>query len=340
MHHLVLNGPGDLRWEEAPDPQPTDPGSAIVEPLAVSRCDLDLPMAQVGLFPGPFPVGHEVAGRIAAIGDQVSVHRPGDLVIVPFQVSCGACVPCRQGTFAACSTYMAPLGGSFGFGRSGGSHGGGLADRLLVPAADHLLVPAPSGVSNTALATLADNVVDGYRAVGPALDASPDADVLIVASTPGSLGLYAAAIAVAKGATVRYVDTDPARVVVAAEIGASTTLHDGPWPKRFEPAPITVDVTGTADGLACVIRSTERYGACTSLAIAFEPSTPVPLLEMYTRGITFHTSRADARRFLPDVLALLATGRFDPLQVPTTTVPWAEAAEAWLEPAIKLVVVR
>jgi hypothetical protein len=113
----------------------------------------------------------------------------GDLVIVPYQVSCGRCGPCQAGTFAACRTYMAPIGGSFGFGTMGGGHGGAIADLLLVPAADHLLVTAPAGIPATTLATLSDNVVDGYRSVGPPLATRPGADILIVAEDPGNAAL-------------------------------------------------------------------------------------------------------------------------------------------------------
>jgi threonine dehydrogenase-like Zn-dependent dehydrogenase len=343
MQHLVFHEAGRVGWESAPDPQLSHGHEALLEPLAVARCDLDLPMAKVGLFPGPYPVGHEIAGRVAAVGDDVDRVRVGDVVIVPFQVSCGSCPPCTQRTFAACATHMAPLGGSFGFGASGGGHGGGLADGLLVPHADHLLVVPPNGhgLNATVMATLSDNVVDGYRSVvGPLID-HPGSDVLIVASTPGSLALYAAASACALGAgTVRYVDTDPTRVDAARSLGAEAIVHEGPWPKRFATAPITVDVTGDAAGLSTVIRSTDRYGYCTSLAIAFQPETPVPMLEMYTRGITFHTSRADSRRFLPEVVDLVVSGALDPLAIPTTMATWSDAAEAWLEPAIKLVVTR
>jgi alcohol dehydrogenase len=190
------------------------------------------------------------------------------------------------------------------------------------------------------LATLSDNVVDGYRAVGPPLHDRPGSEVLIVAATAGSLALYACGAARAMGAQVRYVDRDASRAEAAAAMGATAIHHEGPWPKRFDPAPISVDVTGDAEGLACTIRSTDRYGHCTSLAIAFEPATSVPLLEMYTRGITFHTSRADARRFLPDVLTLMATTGYDPMRVPTTIVEWDDAPAAWTQPAIKLVVTR
>ncbi len=53
-----------------------------------------------------------------------------------------------------------------------------------------------------------------------------------------------------------------------------------------------------------------------------------------------YLSRADSRRLLPVVLELFAQGRFDPLAVPTTIVPWDRADEAWLAPATKLVLER
>lgn len=341
MQHLVYVRPGQLEWREAPDPVPADDASVVVEPLAVSRCDLDIVMARHGLFPGPYPVGHEISARVVAVGADVRLHQVGDTVIVPFQVSCGHCPPCRHRNFAACATYKAPAGAMFGFGAAGGGHGGGLADLLAVPAADHLLVSAPPGLSPVTLATLADNVLDGYRTVGPALRERPDAEVLVVADVPGALGLYAVAAAVALGApAVRYVDRDPVRLETARALGAEVSRHEGPWPKRFAPAPVTVDVTGTPGGLPCVIRSTERYGTCTALAVPFHAAEDLPLLEMYTRGITLHTSRADARRYLPDVLDLMARSAFEPLAVPTTVCSWRDAPQAWLEPATKLVVKR
>src|SRR5215471_6291624 len=130
-----------------------------------------------------------------------------------------------------------------------------------------------------------------------------------------------------------------------------------PWPPRrlweptsssimaaglaaFDRALITVDGTGDSEGFATVLRSTEDYGYCTSVAIYFGSSIPLPLLEMYTRGVTFHVSRADSRRLLPEVIDLVASKRLDPLRVPTTLVPWDQAPTAWMEPATKLVLVR
>jgi threonine dehydrogenase-like Zn-dependent dehydrogenase len=337
VRHLVWQEPGRLGWEEADDPQP-GPGEAVVRPLAVARCDLDPVMAAFGVFPGPYPVGHEVAGEVVAAGDGVRGHAVGDRVVVPFQVSCGACAACRDGRFAACATYRARAGAAFGFGPAGGGHGGAVADRLLVPAADHLLHPAPAGLDPVALCTLPDNVVDAFRAVGPPLARTPGADVLVVGDAAPSISLYAVALAVALGArSVRLASRDADRCAQAERLGAQAVHHDGPWPRRFERAAVTVEATGDVDGLACTLRSTEDYGTCTPVAIHFAPQTPVPLLEMYTRGVTFELGRADSRRHLAAVLRLAASGRFDPLAVETTVVPFAEAAEAWLAPATKLV---
>lgn len=331
--------PGRVGWEEVPDPVTIDPDAVLVRPLAVARCDIDLPMAAAGLFPGPFPVGHETVAEIAEVGEAVEAHRPGDRVLVPFQVSCGDCHACQEGRHPGCRTFRARLGAMFGFGDDGGGFGGAIADLLMVPAADHLLVPAPSEIDPTVLATLPDNALDGYRTVAQHLQDFPDAEVLVVGGFAVSVGLYAVAAAVALGSSrVRYIDADPERLAAAEAIGAEPVEHQGAWPDRFERALITVDNTGEPDGLATVLRSTEAYGICTSVAIYFTRDTPIPMLSMYTRGVTFQVSRPNSRQLLPEVCRLVESGTFDPLVVPTKVVGWEEAPEAWMEPATKLVV--
>jgi threonine dehydrogenase-like Zn-dependent dehydrogenase len=341
VRQLTYVKPGKIEWEEAPAPVLTDPAGALVRPVAVARCDLDRPMVTAGTFPAPFAVGHEFVADILSVGDQVAKRQVGERVLVPFQPSCGGCTACLDGRFAACHRFRAPAGGAFGFGSAGGGHGGAVADVVAVPYADHLLVRAPEGISAAVLCTLPDNLVDAYRTVGPQLSQRPGAEVLIVGSTAPSVGLYAVAVALALGAgNVRYIDRDPGLCDVARELGADASVHDGPWPRRFDRALITVDNSGDPEGLACTLRSTDDYGVCTGIAIHFSPATPVPLLDMYTKGVTFQVSRADSRLHLPAVLDLVVDGKVQPLSIPTTVVDWDEADRAWLEPAIKLVVQR
>src|SRR3954453_13340622 len=115
MRHLVWQSPGVMQWEQADDPVPAA-DEAVVRPLAVARCDLDPMMARDGLFPGPYPVGHEVTGEVVAAGDGGTRRAGAARVVVPFRVSCGGCAACRDGRFAACHAHRAPAGAAFGFG--------------------------------------------------------------------------------------------------------------------------------------------------------------------------------------------------------------------------------
>lgn len=341
MRQLTYLGPGQVNWTETPDPDFHPIHGALLRPLAVARCDLDARMITDALFPGPFPVGHETVAEVVATGAEVHQHQPGDRVLVPFQPSCGSCLECGEGRFAACSSYRAPAGAAFGFGAAGGGHGGAMADLLAVPHADHLLVRAPQNVPVEVLCTLPDNVADGYRAVAPHLEARPGADVLVVGGAAPSVGLYAVLAAVALGAnSVRYVDTDNQRCEVAAQLGATVERLDGRWPRRFPRAPITVNNIDDPDGLSSTLRSTEPYGVCTSTAIFFGSSPRVPMLELYTSAITLHVGRTDSRAWLPLVLDQVASGVLPVERVDPVKVDWEQAPQAWLTPASKLIVVR
>jgi alcohol dehydrogenase len=155
--------------------------------------------------------------------------------------------------------------------------------------------------------------------------------VLVVGgASSGSIGLYAAGIAVALGAeAVTYVDADAARRQVAERLGAAVTLAE--TPSRLGPFPITVDSSADPDGLALALRSTAPDGTCTSTAIYFGEQPSLPLLEMYTKGIVFRTGRANAREAMPHVLELAASHALQPELVTSRVVGFADAADALLE---------
>jgi threonine dehydrogenase-like Zn-dependent dehydrogenase len=337
MQQLTLVQPGRLELLDVPEPQLQTPTDALVRPIAVARCDVDIPMA-LGRTPfqPPIAVGHEFVAEIVELGDHVSSLGVGQRVAVPFQISCGDCLRCRRGITNSCLSV--PPRSQYGFGGAGGSWGGALSDLVRVPFAEQLLVPLPDGVDPAAIAS-ADNLSDGWRTVGPYLKERPNAPVLVVGGGALSVGLYAAAIASALGASqVDYLDGDTERLEVAASLGANPM--EGLPPRRLGPYPITVDASANPDGLACALRSTEPGGVCTSVGIYSAETTPVPLLEMYTTGVTFKTGRVNARTELPHVTELVESGRLRPEKVTTRIVSWVEAKDAWLEPGLKLIVLR
>jgi len=329
MLQLTYTAANALQWREAPEPALDSDRGALVRPLAVATCDLDaLILAGDSPFPPPFPIGHECVAEIVEVGDAVGGLRPGRLVSVPFQISCGECPACRRGRSANCSAvdFMS----TYGFGPAVGRWGGFLADLVHVPYAEHMLVPVPDGLDPAAVASASDNLSDAWRAVAPQLTEEPGGEVLVVGgAAAGSIGLYAAGLAVALGSErVLYVDADESRRLTAEALGAQPLAER---PRRLGPFPITVDASADAEGLALALRSTAPDGTCTSTAIYFGEQPAVPLLEMYTKGITFKTGRACAREAMPHVLALCASGALAPERVTTRVVGFSDAADALLE---------
>jgi threonine dehydrogenase-like Zn-dependent dehydrogenase len=339
MLQLTYTGPDALEWREAREPRPSSDAAALVRPLAVATCDLDSLIVQgISPFAAPFPLGHECVAEILEVGDAVTTLEPGERVSVPFQISCGECAACLQGRTSNCSGV--PFMSSYGFGPAVEQWGGFLSDVVCVPYAEHMLVPVPSGLEPAAVASASDNISDAWRAVGPPLAQEPGAHVLVVGGAgPGSIGLYAAGLAVALGSeSVLYVDADESRRETAAKLGAQTLAEA---PARVGPYAVTVDSSADPDGLALALRSTAPDGICTSTAIYFGEQPSLPLLEMYTKGITFKTGRANARPAIPHVLGLAASGALRPELVTTSVVAWSDAAPALVERGwTKLVIER
>jgi threonine dehydrogenase-like Zn-dependent dehydrogenase len=330
MQHLMFEDAGKYRWRDAPEPEITAPEQAIVRPVAVACCDLDVAVAE-GRLPMPpgHAVGHEGVAEVVAVGDGVRDLTVGDRVVVPFQISCGTCRACRRGATGSCASL--PLMAMYGMKPLAGLDGGGfMADLVLVPYADAMLLPIPATLDAVAIASLSDNIPDGWRAVGPyraelaGLDPA-DRRVLVVGRL--SIGLYAAALASAIGANVDYVDTDPQRLAAAEKLGA--TVHDTPKPeKSWDPYPVTVHTSADPSVLAATLRVTWPDGVCTDTGIYYQGGVEMPLLPMYTRGVKFVTGRVNARAGIPEILDLLESG-CDVAPVVDRVVAWDDAPAVW-----------
>lgn len=337
MQQLTFINPGRFEWHDVAMPQVQATTEAIVRPLAVARCDLDLYIATgVVPFPGPFAFGHEMVGEVVDAGD-ASGAVPGQRVVVPFQISCGQCVSCRRGLTASCEAV--PPYSAFGLGGGRAEYGGAFSGAIRVPYADFMLVPLPEGVDPIVAASTADNIPDGWRAVAPQLAAYPSASVLVVGGLAQSVGLYAAGAAVALGAgRVLYLDDNATNRERAVAMGAQAeplALDDGrDVQEQFE---IVVEAAGTTAAIGFAIRSCKPNGVITSVAMHLGATTPVPLTQAYYKGLTLHTSRASARSWLPDVIGCIACGKLHPEHVTHRVLPFAEAAEAMTDPGPKLV---
>jgi len=375
MRELTLVRSGRLEWRERPDPQLRSGADALVRPFVASRCDGDTvpihrPVSRVlqaglntGLidpvvasilgsvpFQGPFAIGHECIAQITEVGDEVRDVEVGDVVVVPWAVSCGTCRECLLGLTAKCSTTVADSPGAtlaaFGFGATSGPWGGMVADSLRVPYADHMLVRVPPEVDPLRVAAASDNLADAWRAVVPALRERPGGSVLVTGGGAQSIGLYAAGLAVHHGATaVDYVDDRDTRLDVAHALGA--TAHQVPRRRRHAflqqrttRYDVVVEASSQASGLRDAIRSLRPGGVCTAAGYYLASGTKVPVMSMYATSATLRVGVSHVRPVLPDLLDFVARTGFPAEQVTSLLADWDDAPAAYTAHTTKLVLHR
>ena len=276
--------------------------------------------------------------------------KAGDVVVVPWAVSCGSCEECRLGLTAKCSTTRADSPGhtlaAFGFGPSCGPWGGMVADSLRVPYADHMLVRVPEGVDPLRVAAASDNLADAWRAVVPALRERPGGSVLVIGGGAQSIGLYAAGLAVRHGAAVvDYVDDRFARLDVAHAFGA--TAHEvaksrkGPTLDRFSTSyDVVVEASSQASGLRQAIRALKPGGVCTATGYYLATGTRVPIMSMYATSATLRVGISHVRPVLPELLDFIATTGFPAEEVTSLLADWDNAPTAYAAHTTKLVLHR
>jgi propanol-preferring alcohol dehydrogenase len=248
--------------DEVPVPKPRG-SEVLVEVTAAGLCrsDLHIMHSPPGVYPYslPFTLGHETAGRVAALGPAASGVEVGDPVVVYSRWGCGSCWQCANGRDNACARTQRSAHGA-GLGRDGG-----LADYLLVPAARYL-VPAP-GLDPVHSAPLTDAALTSYHAVKLSLaQLRPGSTALVL----GVGGLGHMAIQVLKAITsarVLAVDVRAPALELAREAGADATLAaDGLTPEEVraelgpEGATVALDFVGSDTTLALATGSVAQGG--------------------------------------------------------------------------------
>ena len=195
------------------DPKP-GPGEVVVSVEAAGICRSDVhyksgtrPVPSLPLIPG-----HEVAGTVQAIGDQVETHRVGDRVALHYLVTCGVCDGCRRGAEQFCAS-----GQMIGLDRQGG-----YAESIAIPARNAHQIP--DRVSTEAAAVMMCSTATSLHALRRGR-AGPGSKVAVFGS--GGLGMSAIQLAQTLGADeVFAIDTNPVKLEAAATLGAIPI--DGP----------------------------------------------------------------------------------------------------------------
>ncbi|MDT0308852.1 zinc-dependent alcohol dehydrogenase [Streptomyces sp. DSM 44917] len=226
MKAVVWRGKRDVRVEDVPEPRIEEPTDAVVRITSTGLCGSDLHLYEV-LSPFMTPgdvLGHEPMGVVEETGPEVTELAPGDRVVVPFGIACGACFMCERGLQTQCETTQVKEQGSgaalFGYTRLYGSVPGAQAEYLRVPQAHYGPVRVPEGVPEDRYLFLSDVLPTAWQAVAYA--DPPKGGTLVVLGL-GPIGDMCCRIARHQGvAQVIGIDLVPERLARARSRGVST----------------------------------------------------------------------------------------------------------------------
>lgn len=233
MKALTWHGRRDVRVETVPDPKIEDPGDVIVRVTSSGICGSDLHLYEVlGPFMGEGDIlGHEPMGVVEETGADVTAVKPGDRVVIPFNICCGTCFMCSQGLHSQCETTQtrAQRTGAalFGYTKLYGQVPGGQAEFLRVPFGNILPIKVPDGPPDDRFVFLSDVLPTAWQAVRYA--GVPDGGSVVVLGL-GPIGDMSARVAQHRGYRPIGVDRVQERLSRARERGIEVVdlrEHDG-----------------------------------------------------------------------------------------------------------------
>lgn len=229
MRAVTWQGPKQISVEDVPDPIIKEPTDAIIEVTTTGLCGSDLhlydPLSPF-MTPGDI-VGHEPMGIVQEVGAEVAGLRPGDRVVIPFNISCGSCWMCARGLQSQCETTQNKEHGTgaslFGYSKLYGHVDGGQAEYLRVPYAGYGAIAVPEGPPDDRFVFLSDVLPTAWQAVEYA-GVGPDDSLLVLGAGP--IGDMAARIALHRGVHVIVADRLPERLARVAARGAEVINVD------------------------------------------------------------------------------------------------------------------
>ncbi|MEO3753233.1 alcohol dehydrogenase catalytic domain-containing protein [Streptomyces sp. B6B3] len=301
MRAFVITEPGRGGVEDV-EPPTAAPGHVVVDVERAGVCGTDVEFftgAMAYLHQGharyPMRPGHEWCGVVTALGDGVERGWLGQRVTADTMLGCGRCRRCRAWRHHVCDDR-------FEIGVRGGWHGA-LAEQLTVPAG--ALHPLPAAVDATAGA-LVEPGGNALRAVEAA--ALAPGERLLVAG-PGTIGLLAAAFALARGAEVHVLGVTEPSLAFARTLG----VH-GAWTAENlpddQPYDAVIDASTARELPARALDLVEPGRRVVCIGLAARPST-VDTRTLVLRDVTA-VGILGASAGLAPAIAAYASGAVDP----------------------------
>ena len=312
MRALMLEHSGTpprLSVVDLPMPRP-GPGEALVQVAACGFCHHDRLVMSGVLRRGVRPsvvLGHEIAGVVEEVGNDVHIVRPGDRVVSLLTNACGHCDRCNAGREHRCRN-----GEGIGHGRNGG-----FAEYVVV--SQHSLIPLPDALELTSAALLACPAGVALQALS-AVEVSVG-ETVVVTGAGGGLGVHAVQLASALGARTLAVTSSPHKTQTLADYGADEVIEAGELDfaeivmalTGDEGADVVIDTVGTAT-LRSSVHSLAQYGRLALLGeVGGEGSLRGVIPEIVFRDTRVTGVSGVSRKTLERAVALAAAGKLAPV---------------------------
>ena len=320
-----MYGPGDVRVEDRAEPRIVEPTDAILRLPATCICGSDLwPWRGVDDWGFPTPVGHEYAGFVEEVGDEVRTIRPGQFVVGSFLASDNTCEICRTGYQSSCVN------------RVGVGSEGAQAERLRVPLADGTLVATPEPPPDDLIPSLlaASDVLGTGWFGAVAAEVAPGKTVAVVGD--GAVGLLGVLAARQLGAErIIAMSRHVPRQKLALEFGATDIVEERGDAGVAAVKELTdglgahsvIEAVGSQDSMLQAFRSTRPGGHLGFVGVLHD--VRLPEREWFSSHVHLHGGPAPVRRFLPELIDLIWSRAIDPGKVFDLELPLEEAAEGY-----------
>jgi alcohol dehydrogenase len=310
-----------------PDPTP-EPHGVVIEVMTTGVCrsdwhgwvghDTDIEL--------PHVPGHELAGRIAAVGRDVTRWRVGERVTVPFVGGCGQCPECHAGHQQVCDAQFQP----------GFTHWGSFAQYVSIHRADLNLVALPEAIDFATAASLGCRFVTSFRAVVD--QGRVSAGQWVAVHGCGGVGLSAIMIAVAAGAQVVAVDISDAALKLARELGAAVVINAG---TEEDVAAAVREVTGggahvSLDALGAVVTCVNSINCLrkrgrhiqVGLMAGDHSAPPVPMGRVISHELEIYGSHGMQAHRYGAMLEMILAGRLSPEKLVGRRISLEQSIEA------------
>ena len=313
--------------EQLPDPTPRD-DAVVLRVMASGVCLSDWHGWQ-GNDPDiklPHVPGHELAGVVVSVGNEVTKWQVGDRVTVPFVGGCGKCPECRSGNHQVCDFQFQP----------GFTHWGSFAEYVAIHYADVNLVRLPEEMEFQTAASLGCRFATSFRAIVD--QGKVTAGQWVVVHGCGGVGLSAIMIASALGANAVAVDISDDKLLLASELGAVATLNASEIGNLAAAvrdltgggAHVSVDAIGNAEVCFNSIDSLRKRGRHVQIGLMVGHSNKarIPMDKVLANELQIVGSHGmQAHRYV-EMLDMISAGKLLPEKLIGRTIGLEESIEA------------